>query len=166
MSIKRLIHGIVLSSCLCVMACKSDNRQITSDLIHFPAVDGSNENAPLIAFDSAVCRFGTIAIGEKWTHTYRFTNTGKSPLVITQVSPSCGCTTAKDWPQHPIAPGEEGQITVEFNSNGNSGQVDKSVSVLTNCVPAVWVLRIQGTVVGTDVSLEKQHPVQMEMEIP
>jgi hypothetical protein len=166
MTINRVRLIIVLSFCLAIAGCKSDNRQITSDMIHFPSADGSNENAPMIAFDSAICRFGTLAIGEKFTHTFHFTNTGKSPLLITQVNPSCGCTTPKDWPQQPIAPGEEGHITVEFNSNGNSGQVDKSVSVLTNSIPSVWVLRLQGTVIGTDVATEAKHPVQMEMEIP
>jgi len=148
------------------MSCKSDDRQITSDLIHFPGADGTNENAPIITFDSATCRFGTLAIGEVYTHVFRFTNTGKSPLIITQVNPSCGCTTPKDWPQQPVGPGEQGQITVEFNSNSNSGQVDKSISVLTNCIPGVWVLRLQGNVIGTDVSSQAKHPVQMEMEIP
>jgi len=166
MTIDRCIRIGLMCCVIALAGCKSDNRQITSDLIHFPGADGAQDNAPLIAFDSAVCNFGTLAIGEKWTHTYRFTNTGKSPLIITQVNPSCGCTTAKDWPQQPIAPGEQGQITVEFNSNGNSGKVDKSVSVLTNCIPGVWVLRIQGTVIGTDVSSQEKKPIQMEMEIP
>jgi hypothetical protein len=166
MTIDRFIRIGLMCLAISFASCKGDNKQITSDLIHFPEADGGQQNAPMITFDSAVCNFGTLAIGEKWVHTYRFTNTGKSPLIITQVNPSCGCTTAKDWPQQPIAPGEEGQITVEFNSNSNSGQVDKSVSVLTNCVPSVWVLRIQGTVIGTDVSTHEKHPVQMEMEIP
>lgn len=148
-------------------SCTTDNRQITSEMIHFPPSGGANaENAPVISFDSSICRFGTLAIGEKYPHTFRFTNTGSAPLIITQVNPSCGCTTAKDWPQQPIAPGESGQISVEFNSNGNSGKVDKSISVLTNCIPAVLVLRLQGTVVGIDNSTPATPPVQMEMENP
>ena len=150
-----------------ILGCQSENKQITSDMIHFPpSAGGINEEAPIIAFDSAICRFGILAIGEKYTHTYRFQNTGNSPLLITQVSPSCGCTTAKDWPQNPIAPGDSGQITVEFNSTGNSGLVDKSVSVLTNCIPSVWVLKIQGTVMGIDATPQQHHPVHMEMELP
>lgn len=152
---------------LIAYACKSDNRQITADMIHFPDQNGqAPENAPMIAFDSAICNFGMLAIGEKFTHTFRFTNTGKSPLIISQVNPSCGCTTPKDWPQNPVAPGEAGQITVEFNSNGNSGKVDKTISVLTNCVPGVWVLRLQGTVIGEDVTTKPKQAVEMEMELP
>jgi len=136
-------------------------------MIHFPpSGGGQSQDAPIISFDSTTCNFGTLAIGEKWPHTFRFTNTGHSPLVITQVNPSCGCTTAKDWPQQPIAPGESGQISVEFNSTGNSGKVEKSISILTNCIPAVEVLRIQGTVVGVDYTAPVKSPMHMEMETP
>jgi hypothetical protein len=165
MIIKQWAHFSAFA--LLLIACKTDNRQITSDMIHFPpSGGGQSESAPIITFDSSTCNFGTLAIGEKYPHTYRFTNTGKSPLIITQVNPSCGCTTAKDWPQHPIAPGESGQISVEFNSTGNSGKVDKSISVLTNCIPAVHVLRIQGTVVGVEQTQQVKSPVHMEMETP
>ncbi|MFM7726953.1 MAG: hypothetical protein ACKO7B_09630, partial [Flavobacteriales bacterium] len=58
-------------------SCKTDNKQTTSDMIHFPpSGGGSAENAPIITFDSTTCRFGTLAIGEKYPHTFRFTNTG------------------------------------------------------------------------------------------
>ena len=159
---------LISAVCLLVLAsCKSDSRQVTADMIHFPGTNGEGaEDAPVITFDSATCRFGTLAVGEKFTHTFRFTNTGKSPLIIAQVNPSCGCTTPKDWPTDPIAPGAEGQITVEFNSTGNSGQVDKSVSLVTNCVPSVWVLRLQGIVIGADVPQQNTSPVHMEMELP
>ena len=165
MTINKTITCLIAAMAL--LACQSDNKQITSDMIHFPpSGGGQSQSAPIISFDSTTCNFGTLAIGEKFPHTFRFTNTGQSPLLITQVNPSCGCTTAKDWPHQPIAPGESGQITVEFNSTGNSGKVDKSISVLTNCIPAVEVLRIQGTVVGVDNTAPVQSPVHMEMEIP
>jgi hypothetical protein len=165
MTISKTITCLI--AVMSLLACQSDNKQITSDMIHFPpSGGGQSQNAPIISFDSTTCNFGTLAIGEKFPHTFRFTNTGQSPLIITQVNPSCGCTTAKDWPQQPIAPGESGQISVEFNSTGNSGKVDKSISVLTNCIPAVEVLRIQGTVVGVDNIAPVKSPVHMEMETP
>jgi len=51
--------------------------------------------------------FGTIPEGQKVEVAFRFRNTGSTPLVITQVRPSCGCTIA-DQPKEPIAPGAEG----------------------------------------------------------
>jgi len=163
----RASYIFAITGALLFSACKSDNRQVTADMIHFPDANGeASADAPVITFDSAICRFGTLAVGEKFVHTFRFTNTGKSPLLIAQVNPSCGCTTPKDWPTEPVEPGAQGQITVEFNSTGNSGQVDKSVSLVTNCVPGVWVLRLQGTVIGADVPQQNNSPVQMEMELP
>ncbi len=147
-------------------ACKTDNRQITADLINFPPSSGevSNQKLPIITFDSTVMHFDTIAIGEKVNHIFRFKNTGKSPLIISQVTPACGCTTPKDWPKEPILPGESGQISVEFNSRGFSGQIEKSISVLTNCIPATWDLKLKGFVSG-----QEQDPVkyryEMEMEV-
>jgi hypothetical protein len=167
MGIMKITKRIVGLSAVVILlfACKSDNKQITSDMIHFPPSGGNqSENAPVITFDSVICNFGILAVGEKFPHTFYFTNTGKSSLIIAQVSPSCGCTTAKDWPQQPIAPGESGKISVEFNSSGNSGKVDKSITVLSNCIPAATTLRIQGNVVGIDFTNESKPPIQMEME--
>lgn len=158
---------LILGAAILIIGCTTDSKQITSDMIHFPpSGGGESADAPIITFDSTVCRFGTLAIGEKYPHVFHFTNTGNAPLLITQVNPSCGCTTAKDWPNTPIAPGESGRISIEFNSAGNSGSVDKSISVLTNCIPAVEVLRIQGMVIGMDNTAPAKSPVHMEMETP
>jgi hypothetical protein len=79
-------------------------------------------------------------------------NKGKAMLQIGQVTPSCGCTTLKDWPQGPIAPGESGKITIEFNSAGFSGKVEKSVQVSTNGYPRDAYLKLTGEVSGIPLS--------------
>lgn len=148
-----------------LFSCKSDNRQITSDLIHFPGQESEDPNAPQITFDSIHYHFGQITIGEKIVHSYRFTNTGASPLVIFQVNPACGCTTPKDWPHDPVLPGESGEITIEFNSKGFPGKVEKTVSVLTNAIPRVWDLKLSGFVAGIEADPKKtDHGIQMERE--
>ena len=75
--------------------------------------------------------FGTIAEGQKVEVSFRFRNTGITPLVITQVRPSCGCTIAEQ-PKEPIAPGAEGHITATFNSEGHPGVNTKSLFVTAN----------------------------------
>jgi hypothetical protein len=75
--------------------------------------------------------FGTIAEGQKVEVSFRFRNTGITPLVITQVRPSCGCTIAEQ-PKEPIAPGAEGHITATFNSAGHPGVNTKSLFVTAN----------------------------------
>ena len=90
--------------------------------------------------------FGKIIQGEKITHSYRFKNTGKSDLVITNVSASCGCTVPS-WPKKPIKPGEENIIDVVFNSDGKKGWQTKDITVVTNAKPNTRVLNIVGEVV-------------------
>jgi Protein of unknown function (DUF1573) len=75
--------------------------------------------------------FGTIAEGQKVEVAFRFRNIGATPLVITQVRPSCGCTIA-DQPLEPIAPGAEGHISATFNSQGHPGVNRKTLFVTAN----------------------------------
>ena len=75
--------------------------------------------------------FGTVPEGQKINVDFRFRNTGTTPLVITQVRPSCGCTIAEQ-PQEPIAPGAEGHISAIFNSQGHPGANRKTLFVTAN----------------------------------
>lgn len=75
--------------------------------------------------------YGKITEGQKLEVSFRFKNTGDKPLVIESVQPSCGCTAAAP-PKEPIAPGSEGEIKGEFDSNGKSGSQHKTMSVVAN----------------------------------
>lgn len=105
----------------------------------------SAETAPVITFEEKEFDFGTINAGEVVKHTFRFINTGKSPLVIENASASCGCTVP-EWPKKPVAPGEHAEINVVFNSKGKSGLQNKVVSVTANTVPVVTTVSIKGNV--------------------
>ncbi|MEZ0607011.1 DUF1573 domain-containing protein [Fibrella sp. WM1] len=80
--------------------------------------------------------FGTITEGDTVEHTYKFVNKGELPLVINNITASCGCTTP-DWPRTPVAPGEESSIRVRFNSRGKQGEQRKTVTVYANTEPAM-----------------------------
>jgi hypothetical protein len=75
--------------------------------------------------------FGKITDGDKVSHTYVVKNIGDKPLVISNVQTSCGCT-APFFPKEPILPGQEGNITLEFNSAGKSGLVNKNALIIGN----------------------------------
>ena len=89
--------------------------------------------------------FGKIKSGEKVSHEYKFTNTGKEPLVISNAKGSCGCTVPK-WPKEPIAPGATSSILVEFNSKGKSGSQTKQVTITANTDPPQSIIYIKGDV--------------------
>lgn len=89
-------------------------------------------NGPVIVWDKSTHDFGDMQQGDKVEHTFKFTNTGNEPLIITNVTVTCGCTTPKGWPRDPIAVGGKGEIVVAFNSTGKFGKQDKVVSVISN----------------------------------
>lgn len=89
--------------------------------------------------------FGTITAGEKVRHVYKFTNSGNEPLIISNAKGSCGCTVPQ-WPQEAIAPGDDGEIVVEYNSKGKSGNETKTVTITANTEPAITKLTIAGVV--------------------
>lgn len=91
---------------------------------------------PVITFEKTTHDFGDIYQGDKVEYTYKFTNTGNEPLLITSVNVQCGCTTPKGWPRDPVAPGAKGELTVAFNSAGKSGLQNKVVTLVSNATNA------------------------------
>jgi len=88
---------------------------------------------PLIAVDNPTYDFGKASVGEKVHHTYMVTNTGTETLQISNVHPSCGCTTVGGWTTN-IAPGKSGQIAVQFDTSryGGGPPVRKTIEVYSN----------------------------------
>lgn len=87
---------------------------------------------PEITWEESTFDFGEVLQGDRLEHTFKFTNTGSAPLLITNVEVSCGCTTPKGWPRDPINPGSRGEITVGFNSAGKNGKQMKVITVVSN----------------------------------
>ncbi|MDD3064139.1 MAG: DUF1573 domain-containing protein [Massilibacteroides sp.] len=78
-------------------------------------------------------------------HTFKISNKGDAPLVITRVIASCGCTTP-DWTKEPIAPGKKGEVKITFNPKGRPGPFVKTISVYSNGKTGSFVLTIRGDV--------------------
>lgn len=91
--------------------------------------------------------FGSIEEGTVATHEFEFTNTGKAPIIISEVQASCGCTTPS-FTKEPVLPGKKGHIKASYNSSGRPGAFNKSITVKSNATEAeaVKVLFIKGTV--------------------
>jgi hypothetical protein len=95
--------------------------------------------------------FGEITEGEKVEHTFKFTNTGTEPLVITNVQVTCGCTTPKGWPRDPIASGKKAELIVQFNSTGKIGRQNKVVTVISNATGGNSQITFTATVLGKKI---------------
>jgi hypothetical protein len=100
--------------------------------------------------------YGRINEGQKLAVSFRFKNSGSKPLVIQSVTPTCGCTVA-DYPKQPLAPGEEGEITGEFDSNGREGLQRKHITVVTNTNPAQQDVVFEVNVIGRPQAQQGQQ---------
>jgi len=89
--------------------------------------------------------FGTIDEGKVIEHTFKFINEGQAPLIMSNVTASCGCTTP-DWTKTPVKPGEEGFVKVAFDSKAKAGVQSPTVTITANTQPNVTRLRLKGTV--------------------
>lgn len=107
--------------------------------------NGENTSAE-ISFEKTEHNFKKIISGERVEYSFRFTNTGDAPLIITGIRSGCGCTVG-DYPKDPLKPGEEGKIKVVFNSSGRKGFQSQSVSILNNTQESPKTLRITAEVI-------------------
>ncbi|MGI9580687.1 DUF1573 domain-containing protein [Chryseobacterium sp. RRHN12] len=91
----------------------------------------SNQPSTSVALSESSFDFGKIKKGDKVEHVYEITNTGKNPLIISEVKPGCGCT-APDFTKEPIMPGKKGKVTLHFDSSSFDGNVQKYADVFAN----------------------------------
>jgi hypothetical protein len=100
---------------------------------------------PVLKFKEPLFRFKPVKEGEEVTHSFAFTNTGKSDLLISYASASCGCTVP-EWPKEPIAPGESGVIKATFNTEGKQGKQNKKIVITANTKPELTEVHLEGEV--------------------
>jgi hypothetical protein len=86
---------------------------------------------PSLTFDKTTHDFGEIMNGTPVETKFTYTNTGKSPLVVTDIKSTCGCTVPQGWSKEPLAPGASSQFTVKFNGKG-ANKVSKTITLTTN----------------------------------
>ena len=127
-----------------------DSGLLSTGLVHNPRTAEGTDNAvlkdmPVLQFTDTVHDFGTIPGAGEVSYDFAFTNTGKAPLVISDIRTSCGCTVA-DFPRDPVLPGEGGALKVRFRPDDNTGHQEKTVSVNANTFRGVHVLRIRAEV--------------------
>ena len=133
---------IMLAVCLAV-AFTPLHAQVTT------GVKKENKHMPVFKFiDGETHDFGTIKEGEPAEYTFRFTNVGKEPLIITWTTTSTGALVA-DGPKAPIMPGKSNQVTVRFYTEGKNGPFIKTIYIRSNarCDKDRYELYIKGTVI-------------------
>ena len=108
-----------------------------------------------VVFEKTTHDYGTIGQGADGNCEFKFTNTGQTPLILSNVAASCGCTVP-DWPHEPIVPGTSGSIKVKYNTD-LLGVFNKSITVNSNAATNPVVLQIKG-----DVTAPKNQATQAQ----
>lgn len=88
-------------------------------------------SGPEITFDIKSQDFGVISDDKNVNHQFKFKNTGKSTLTITNTQGSCGCTVPQ-LEKKTYEPGEEGEIKVEYHPQNRKGPQHTTVTVTSN----------------------------------
>ncbi|MBK5285748.1 MAG: DUF1573 domain-containing protein [Bacteroidia bacterium] len=111
-------------------------------------IPAPNPNAPEITFENDVHDYGTIKQGADGGCEFKFTNTGKEPLIISNAVGSCGCTVPT-WPKEPILKGQSAVVQVHYDTK-RVGAFTKNVTISSNAKSNTKVLTIKGTVEATE----------------
>ncbi len=143
---KRVILSLVII--LGLFSCESNNNKLSTSLVNNPvSADGISKSAstPVIKFETTEHDFGKIIQGEQVSYTFKFKNVGNAPLIITSIEKTCGCTSP-EYSNQPIKPGENGKITITYDSKGHKGFQNKRLVVKANTNPSETILRIKAQV--------------------
>lgn len=142
----------LLVTLMVLTGCDSGNKnRASTDAIHHEATAdsasrSSDAGAPVITFVKTEHDFGKITQGEVAEFSFKFTNTGKGQLLISNASASCGCTVPQ-YSKEPINPGETGFIKVTFDSDKRLDRFEKNVTITSNTIPTETVLIVRGMVI-------------------
>ncbi len=121
-------------------------KRISLILLVISAFTFAYAQKPVIEFETKTWDFGKFNEQDgSVTYQFQFTNRGGSPLVVSRVQASCGCTTPT-WTKEPIEPGKKGSITVSYNPAGRPGVFTKSITVYSNATEEQSTLLIKGEV--------------------
>lgn len=111
-----------------------------------------------IKTEERVYNFGNVLEKKgKVSHTFIFRNTGKVPVVISDIYSSCGCI-GKAHSKEPVPPGAKGKITVTFDPGYQSGFFSKEIVVYSNNGQNYNRIWVEGTVTPAEHPVEEDYP--------
>ncbi|MGO9063033.1 MAG: DUF1573 domain-containing protein [Candidatus Binataceae bacterium] len=86
---------------------------------------------PRIQAANPVYDFGEVVEGTPVKYEFTIKNIGQAELIIGQVQSSCGCTVAQSDKKR-LAPGDETQLPVTFDTSHERGRANRRIDVYTN----------------------------------
>ena len=147
---KKIVITLSLLVMVGLVSCKEDatSKINNSNVEVTQQRDEAAKKLPVMSFEKVEHDFGTIVQNTPQETTFKFTNTGDAPLIITDAKSTCGCTVP-ERPTGPVAPGESVELVVKVNVSG-SNAVTKVVTVTANTEKGTEQLRIKAFVTPID----------------
>lgn len=139
-----IVLAFAVSFCAAQSSKQSTSKQSTSKQTETTAAYTGAE----IQFDKNVCDLGTVKLNEVVTDTYTFTNIGKKPLLLYNVTAACNCTKV-EYSTAPVMPGKTGTIKVIFKADkpDDVGARTKRITVDSNAKSDRVILTLKANVV-------------------
>ncbi|OFX18409.1 MAG: hypothetical protein A2033_18690 [Bacteroidetes bacterium GWA2_31_9] len=103
-----------------------------------------DKKKPVLVFEKVLHDFGSIEYDGNGTCEFVYKNTGKEPLILSNVKASCGCTIP-EWSKEPLKKGGTASIKVKYDTK-RQGNFTKTITVTSNAKNATEVLTIKGNV--------------------
>tara|TARA_B110000971_G_scaffold115214_1_gene118117 strand:- start:1000 stop:1473 length:474 start_codon:yes stop_codon:yes gene_type:complete len=130
---KKLLLTLTIASLVVFTSCKENAAEkINQENVTKAAERDSKAIVfPSISFDKTEHDFGQIMNGTPVETTFSYTNSGESPLVVTDIKSTCGCTVPQGWSKEPLMPGASSQFSVKFNGKG-ANKTSKTITLTTN----------------------------------
>src|SRR4030042_2352139 len=104
----------------------------------------AGRNASKIEFDETNHNFGEIKYGGEASFDFKFSNKGKSPLILENVRSTCGCTVP-EWTREPVNVSNSGSVRVIYDTH-RVGAFSKTLIVYSNAANSPVRLFIKGRV--------------------
>ncbi|MCF0196703.1 MAG: DUF1573 domain-containing protein [Bacteroidaceae bacterium] len=117
------------------------------------------EAQPRFVADNDILKVGEVEFQQPKTFTLPFTNKGNEPLVVTAVTPSCGCMKVS-YTTTPIAPGKKGEVVVTYDAR-QLGTFYKDVELQTNASDKPTYMAIQGYVTRELTDYSGDFPIDL-----
>lgn len=113
-----------------------------------------------LEIDKFVHNFGDILLDSgPVSCTFTLKNTGDKPVVIYNVTSTCGCTDV-DWTKEPVLPGKTGKVSATYSNDEGPYPFDKSLTMYLSDNKKPVILKMRGVSLDKVKPLEELYPVR------
>lgn len=113
-----------------------------------------------LEIDKFVHNFGDILLDSgPVSCTFTLKNTGDKPVVIYNVTSTCGCTDVA-WTKEPVLPGKTGKVSATYSNDEGPYPFDKSLTMYLSDNKKPVILKMRGVSLDKVKPLEELYPVR------